>query len=155
MNKNDFIEKDKEIRLLTDEAKKSCALFFTNTYKYNDKEATKELGIEIELVHQLLEDYVIQIIKSVIDFEELIQNLHTGKDLQKDFIKLRELAHKNLGVAKNLRIKDAEILLNDLMQKDDLEYLHQCVVTLRACAIVLKPEHAFNAIKLLEVKRNF
>lgn len=159
MNKNDFIEKrqekNKEIRLLTDEAKKSCASFFTYTYKYNDKEATEELGLDKELIHQLLEDYVTQIIKSVIRFEELIEDIHSGKDSQKDLIELHELAHKNLGVARNLRIKDAEMLLNDLMKKDDLEYLHKCAVTLRACAIVLKPEHAFNAIKFIEVKRNF
>jgi len=158
MNKIDFIEKrhekNREIRILTDEAKESCALFFTYIYKYDDKEAREELGIDKELIHQLLEDYVTQIIKSVIRFEELIENLQAEKNVQENFTELHELAHKNLGVARNLRIKDAEILLNDLMKKDDLEYLHKCAVMLRACAIVLKPEHAFNAIKLIEVKRS-
>jgi len=149
--------RNREIRDLVFKAKKVCNSFFDIEYIYNDEEAIEELGLDDELIHQLVEDYVIQVLNTISQFEELIYELQSNKDAKQelDYKELRELAHKNLGVARNLRIKDAEILLHDLMKKDDLEHLFICLETLRACAIRLKPECAFNTIKLIEVKSTF
>ena len=149
--------KNKEIRALVDKAQKVCFSFFGDYYQYDNAEAVSELGLDEELVEQLLEDYVIQIIKAVIQFEEMLYHLQSAKDAKSelDYTELRELAHKNLGVARNLRIKDAEMLLEDLMKKDDLEYLFVCIEILRATAIILKPKCAYNTIKLIEVKSTF
>ncbi len=149
--------KNKEIRNLVSKAKEVCFSFFNREYKYSAKEAVDELGLDDELVHQLVEDYVAQIIKSVIQFEKILYALKSNKDAKKelDYTELRELAHKNLGVARNLRIKDGEIILHDLMQKEDLVYLFKCIEVLRASVIVLKPKYAFNTIKLIEVKSTF
>jgi len=149
--------KNKEIRNLVLKAKQVCNSFFDEEYAYSDDEAIEELGLDDELIHQLVEDYVIQILNTISQFAEFIYDLQAKKDARQelDYTELRELAHKNLGVARNLRIKDAETLLHDLMKKDDLEHLFICLETLRACAIRLKPECAFNTIKLIEVKSTF
>lgn len=122
--------------------------------KYTTDEAVEELGLDEELVHQLLEDYVAQVIKASLQFENYLKELYDKKeDLKEDdWGKFRDLAHKNLGVARNLRIKDAEILLTELMTHDDFEYLHNCLDALRACSIKLKPECAYKTLKLIEVK---
>ena len=123
-------------------------------YQYIVDEAVEELGLDEELIHKLLEDYVIQILNSMKQFREhlngLINSASENKEL--DYSTLRELAHKNLGVARNLRIKDAEKLLYVLMKKDDLQYLQACLKALEACAIKLKPTCAYNAINLIKVK---
>lgn len=149
--------KNREIRDLVFKAKQVCDSFFDEEYLYSDEEAIEELGLDDELIHQLVEDYVIQILKTIPQFEEFIYDLQAKKDAKKelDYTALRELAHKNLGVARNLRIKDAEILLHDLMKKDDLEHLYICLEALHACAIKLKPECAYNTIKLIKVKSTF
>jgi len=149
--------KKQEVRALVEKAKATCYSFFQNDYRYSDFEAIEELGLDDELIHQLVEDYVIQIITSVDQFKDLLNKLQSTQDEHEvlDFTELRELAHKNLGVARNLRIKDGEVILNDLMKKDDLAYLFVCLETLRACAIRLKPECAFKTIKLIEVKNTF
>jgi hypothetical protein len=100
---------------------------------------------------------VSQIIRDVIQFEEMLYKLQSKVDAKEDldYIALRELAHKNLGVARNLRIKDAVVLLGEIMKKDDLEYLFRCIETLRACAIKLKPLYAYKTIKIIEVKNTF
>jgi hypothetical protein len=161
MNEKNQVErrknKNKDIRKLVDNAKKVCSKFFKNNYRYSDAEAIKELGLDDEQIHQLIEDYVAQIIKSIATFERLIYELQNNKDAKKelDYTELRELAHKNLGVARNLRIKDAEEILFSLMKKDDLEYLFLCVEALQASAICLKPVCAFKTLQLLEVKSSF
>ena len=149
--------RNKDIRNLVRHAKTVCSKFFTQEYKYDDSEAMEELGLDDELIHELVEDYVVQIIKYITTFERLVYDLQKAKDAKKelDYTELRELAHKNLGVARNLRIKDGEIVLSDLMKKDDLEYLLFCVEALQASAICLKPGCAFNTLKLLEVKSSF
>ena len=131
--------------------------FFEEEYHYSDAEAIEELGVDKDLVNQLVEDYVIQIMNTTIKFEDIIYKLQEAKDakLELDYTELRDLAHKNLGVARNLRIKDAAIPLRDLMKKDDLEHMFKCVEALQACAIILKPECAYNAMKLIAVKSSF
>ncbi len=149
--------KNTNIRKLVQKAQKVCFSFFGKDYTYSDAEAIEELGLDEELIHQLIEDYVSQIIKAVIQFEEILYDLQSKKDAKQelDYTELRELSHKNLGVARNLRIEDAIVILDDLMKKDDLEYLFSCIETLRACAIRLKPICAYNTIKLIEVKSTF
>ena len=126
-------------------------------YSYSTDEAVAELGLDEDLINQLLEDYVIQILKSIKAFYEFIDELKKCKDenLVLDYTTLRELAHKNLGVARNLRIKDAEKLLHALMMKDDLEYLEICVKSLKACAIKLKPDCAYDTLNLMKIKSTF
>jgi hypothetical protein len=123
-------------------------------YKYNEKEAMEELGLDSELVHQLVEDYVIQIIKATLQFEKYLEELKRIEREKNaaDYTAFRDLAHKNLGVARNLRIKDAEKLLYEMMLKNDLEYLGDCIEALKACSIKLKPECAYKTLKLIEVK---
>lgn len=123
-------------------------------YNYTSTEAMEELGLDEELVHELVEDYVVQIIKASLQFQKQIQELRLIEDVndKSDYNLLRELAHKNLGVARNLRIKDAQTLLFEIMSHDDLDYLDMCVEALRACAIKLKPQCAYKTLKLIEVK---
>ena len=149
--------KKREIRDMVSIAMQTCNSFFHNNYRYDDSEAIEELGLDEELIHQLLEDYVVQIIKSSITFEKLIDSLKSKKERQEslNYTELRDLAHKNLGVARNLRIKDSETLLTILMKEDNLVDLLKCVKVLRSSAIKLKPECAFNTIKLIEVKSSF
>ncbi len=123
-------------------------------YRYSTKEAVEELGLDDDLVHQLVEDYVIQIIKSTLLFEQHLERLQAIKDTNQelDFTSFRELAHKNLGVARNLRIKNAEKILYELMKQEDIEYLKICLEALKMCSVKLKPMCAYNTLKLIEVK---
>ena len=127
-----------------------------NSYAYSPQEAIEELGLDEELVHQLLEDYVIQILKSINQFNLYIDMIRSSNNQTSDssYVNLRELAHKNLGVARNLRIKDAEKILYILMKEDDLNHLEICVKALQSCAIKLKPECAYDTLKLLKIKSN-
>ncbi|CAI6154308.1 MAG: hypothetical protein SPLUMA2_SPLUMAMAG2_00469 [uncultured Sulfurimonas sp.] len=149
--------KNNKIRTLVEKAQKVSYSFFQNKYKYSTNEAVCDLGLDEDLVDQLLEDYVAQIIKAVTQFKAMLYTLQSERDAKQtlSYTELRELAHKNLGVVRNLRIEDAIVLLDDLMKKDDLEHLFICIETLRACAIILKPAYAYNTIKLIEVKSTF
>jgi len=148
-------------RMLKD-AKKRCTYLGTtvlrdleiDNYKYDIAIAVRELGLDKELVTQLVDDYVAQVIKAVVQFEDYLSVLQDSQDNhhELDYTAFRDLAHKNLGVARNLRIKDAEILLYELMHKDDLEYLLACLEALKVCAINLRPECAYNTLKLIKVK---
>lgn len=150
-------EKNQLVRELVEKAKLVYSSFFDQEYPYSTEEAVEELGLDEELIDHLVKDYVGQIIKSVLLFEEYLYKLQSDKDaaLTLDYTNLRELAHKNLGVARNLRIKDSQKLLEDLLHKDDLEYLFKCIEVLRACAIKLKPLYAYHTIKLIEIKSTF
>jgi len=146
--------KNREIRELVKNSKLICSTFFNGEYVYSEKEAVEELGLDDDLVHQLVEDYVSQIIKTLKQFETLLSDLQKNKDIktETDYRELRDLAHKNLGVARNLRIKDSEKILHDMMTKDDVEHLFVCLKTLEACVICLKPTCAYDTMKLIEVK---
>jgi len=161
MNFSKKVSKEEEIAKMLNAANAACHSMFENElsflnisqYKYSTAEAVEELGLDEELVHQLLEDYVGQILKSVTLFREDISDIEDRVDL--DYTPLRELAHKNLGVARNLRIKDAEKLLYELMKKDDLEHLRYCLVALELCAIKLKPICAYDTLHLMKIKNSF
>jgi len=78
------IPKIQGIKDLLDEAKKTCLKLSTtelnqlqiSNYKYEANEAIEELGITSELVHQLVEDYVAQIIKSELHFLKILNELN-------------------------------------------------------------------------------
>ena len=71
-------------------------------YQYDFDEAVEELGLEADLIDQLLEDYVTQILKSKAQFTEYLQELITAQENSEelDYKSFRDLAHKNLGVAR-------------------------------------------------------
>ena len=125
-------------------------------YKYNINTAVNDLGLDRELIRQLLEDYIIQILKSNLSFYSYIEKLQKSKSEGKilDFENLRNLAHKNLGVARNLRIEDAQKLLSILLKDDDLEYMQLCVKALEITAVKLNPLCAYETLNLIEVKNS-
>jgi hypothetical protein len=125
-------------------------------YEYDISLAVEALGLEEELVFQLVEDYIIQILKSKIHFENYIQELEKAKENNEvmDYEKLRHLAHKNLGVARNLRIEDAQKLLTILLKDDDLEYLKLSLKALEVSAVKLIPLFAYETLNLIQVKNS-
>ncbi len=125
-------------------------------YNHNINEAIDELCLDKDVINQLLEDYVIQILKSKITFYKYIQELKQAEyeNVGLDYSKIRDLAHKNLGVARNLRIKDAKILLEELMKEEDLDYLRICVKALEISAVKLNPLCAYETMNLIQVKNS-
>jgi len=125
-------------------------------YKYDPQLAVEELGLDEELIFQLLDDYISQILHSILEFESYLKELQKSQKSQTklDYTPFRELAHKNLGVARNLRIKDGEVLLYELMTNDNLEYLISCLEALYASVIRLDAQHACKTLKLIEVKNS-
>ena len=160
MKKVDLIEEknlqNREIMEFVRKAKRIYDSFFDEKYKYDISEAVESLGVDEELIHQLIEDYITQVIKSVVQFEEMLFEMQSRKDAKQeiDYKPLRDLAHKNLGVARNLRIEDGVVIFNELMQKDDLEYLFSCVEVVRASVILLNPLYAFKTLKFLELEKS-
>ena len=156
------LSKDKKIELIFDEATKTSYEILTNHfnnnklkyYIYDSSIAVEELGLSQELIYQLVDDYISQILNTMYQFNKLINSIKElhGEDKEINIIELKSLAHKNLGVVKNLRIEDAELLLNDLMTKDDIEHLAICVKGLESCAFKLNPEYAFDVLELIELK---
>ena len=154
--------KKREVKNLLNEANSVCLELSKDKlnhlevcgYIYKSDIAVHELGLDDELVQQLVEDYVVQIIKAKLQFMTYLQKLQKSKqaNLKLNYIPLRELAHKNLGVVKNLRIEDAQKILLELKSSDDLEYISLCLKLLEACAIKLKPTCAYNTIELIKVK---
>jgi hypothetical protein len=125
-------------------------------YFYTPDQAIEELGLDAELVDHLLEDYVTQVVKSNMIFLQHLEFLKAQEEQHKfkDYTALRELAHKNLGVARNLRILDAEKLLYEIMTREDLDYIFTCLEALFACVTKLKPQEAFNTLKLIKIKNS-
>lgn len=125
-------------------------------YKYDISVAVEALGLDKDLVYQLVEDYIIQILKSEIYFNKYIETLKQSSLNNEipDYEDLRNLAHKNLGVARNLHIDDAQILLTILMKNDDLDYLSQCVKALEITASKMIPLCAYETLKLIAVKNS-
>ena len=127
-----------------------------HNYHYVIDEAVEELGLDDDIVIQLLEDYIIQILKAKITFYKHIQELKQAQLENRvlDYTELRNLAHKNLGVARNLRIGDAQKILTILMKKDDLDYLRICVKALEVSAVKLNPLCAYETLRLIDVKNS-
>ncbi|MCW8894356.1 hypothetical protein [Sulfurimonas sp.] len=123
-------------------------------YRYDIQEAVVELDLDETVIHQLVEDYIIQILKSKITFYKHIQELKQAElhNIDIDYTKIRDLAHKNLGVVRNLRIKDARKILEIIMIEDDLDNLRLCVKALEISAIKLHPLCAYETINLIKIK---
>ncbi|MCW8954259.1 MAG: hypothetical protein OQK48_04885 [Sulfurimonas sp.] len=123
-------------------------------YRYDIQEAVIELDLDETVIHQLIEDYIIQILKSKITFYKYIQELKQAElhNIDLDYTKIRDLAHKNLGVVRNLRIKDARKILEIIMIEDDLDNLRLCVKALEISAIKLHPLCAYETINLIKIK---
>lgn len=123
MDLNNLVEnrkqKNNEIRELVKKAKGKCAFFFQDEYTYSNEEAIEELGVDADLIDQLLEDFVIQILSSNLSFKTFLITLQEEENSSKklNYIPFRELVHKNLGVARNLRIKDSQEILELLIKK--------------------------------------
>jgi len=127
-----------------------------HNYRYNINNAVDELDLEEDLIIQLLEDYIIQILKSKVTFYELIKKLRKAElnNINLDYTELRDLAHKNLGVARNLRIDDSQKILTLLMKEEDLDYMRICVKALEVSAVKLNPLCAYETMKLIKVKNS-
>ncbi|WP_321778043.1 hypothetical protein [Sulfurimonas sp.] len=155
-------EQNANVRIFIDKSIKNTTLFLQNhfinlqiqNYNYNPNEAMQELGLDFDLVNQLAQDYVAQIITSKIIFLKYLEKLKANRDISRklDFTQFRELAHKNLGVVKNLRIFDGQKLLDEMMIETDLDYLTLCVEALEFCAIRLRPKCAYETLRLIEIK---
>lgn len=117
-------------------------------YDYDPDIASEELGLEVELINQLIEDYVRQILHAQTIFSGHITKLKDDKEDNKelDYTDLREFAHKNLGVARNLRIEVAEKILFRMMKSDDLDSIPKYLEALIATTIILNPECAHKEI---------
>jgi len=141
--------KAQDVRSLLRQAKKLYLSFFDVNYIYSPLEASQELGLESELVQQLVQEYVAQLLQANISFREYLKEFkHLQKNNQElDFTPLQNLAHKNLGVARNLRIKDCEDILHGMMGEDNLDYLGVLIEVLEACAIKLSPITAFKSLQ--------
>jgi len=126
------------------------------SYRYEMREAVEELSLDEDTVYQLVEDYIIQILKSNITFYEYIQELEIDELENRvlDYTNIKNLAHKNLGVARNLRIKDAEKILKIIIHKEDSNYLKLCIKALEISAVKLNPLCAYETLKLIQVKNS-
>ena len=115
-------------------------------------ETTKEaLGLDDELINSLLEEYVAQIVTTMPRFWQIVEEIRNSnaRGEKADLTPLRELAHKNLGVARNLHIKDAQKILQSIMSSESVDEVERCLEYLEACMILLKPEAAFKAYSSL------
>jgi len=136
--------------------KQSLGDLNVSNYRYDISEAVDELCLDGEIIRQLIEDYIIQILKSKITFYKYIQDLKKDELESRtlDYASLRNLAHKNLGVARNLRIKDAQKLLEVIMNEDDLDYIRLCIKALEISAVKLNPLCAYETLNLMQVKNS-
>lgn len=123
-------------------------------YIYETKEAAQELGLEEELIEELIEDYIAQVFKTNIEFTNLISSMWEKNFLNTEYSlePLMNLIHKSLGVAKNLRIKDAVFILSAIQEQNDLEIISIYLDTLVNCTIKLRPKQAIYNINYLNIK---
>jgi len=122
--------------------------------EYSTDLAVKELGLDKELIDSLVDDFVVQIIKYkpvfMMHIENLSKQASSGEML--NYQVLRDLAHKNLGVARNLRIVNAQKILKDIMVEEDFDYLYYCVEILEAYVITLRPKVAYKTLQDIKIK---
>lgn len=113
-------------------------------YKFDPSEAMEELGLPLEVIDDLLDDYVEQIFRTNIEFVNMMASMWEKNFLDEEFSfePFKDLVHKNLGVAKNLRIQDAAFVLSELQKQSDLEVISLYLDALVSCAIKLKPKAA-------------
>lgn len=121
---------------------------YQKDYIYDPTQAIEELGIDYALVDELIEDYVEQIMCTDNEFRVCLSRVWEQKFLDEEinFTSLRDLAHKNLGVAKNLRVQNAISLLSEIKQQENLDKISQCLDLLLISSIKLKPIKACEAM---------
>lgn len=161
---DDSLSKDENISSILKLAQSVCdevanhkQVEFSPKYEFDYSKPAHELGLDEELISQLIEDYIHQIFNSYDHFREVLDNILDSQEeeLAEHLIELKNLAHKNLGVARNLRIEDAQILLTNLMNNHtDFVYLKKCIEALIACAFKLNPKYAYDVLKLKKIKEN-
>jgi hypothetical protein len=112
---------------------------------YSMEITKEELGLDDELINSLLEDFVAQIIRNLSTFRTLAQELLQQKSQGKatDPQPFYDLTHKNLGVARNLRIENARMILEKMMKETDFKKTLAYIDYLESCVILLKPEIAY------------
>ncbi len=152
-----FFNRKDSFELYVQKAQKKCREFKNNVehgseedFEYSIELTKSELGLDDELIDSLLEDYVTQILLTLPEFYKILDSLRKSckKGDEPDMQPLRDLAHKNLGVARNLRIKDAQKILATIMISNNLEKIAVYLEYLEACAISLKPSVAYKIYNL-------
>ncbi len=164
MHKEKREQRNAELRILIDKILDEGNSFldenFKNLeivgYRYDISEAMEELCLDRYEVIQLVEDYVIQILKSKLKFDKYINKLRedSAKNIDLDYSNIANLAHKNLGVTRNLRVKDASTILEIVMHETNLDYLLLCVKALEILAVKLSPKCAYDTLSLIRVKNS-
>ncbi len=114
------------------------------------EEAKEALGLDKELIDSLVDDFVTQILMNIPLFKEQI--ILIKKDLNRygkvNLTPLQELAHKNLGVARNLHVKNIQAILQTIRTSEDIATIEEYLEYLEACAILLRPELAYDIYTL-------
>ena len=88
---------------------------FDNSYIFDPKVASSELGLPVELIEEFIQDFITQ----ANDFkEQLYSSLDKG-----DIDNVKILSHKLKGVAANLRIEDAFETLVTINTSNDMDIL--------------------------------
>lgn len=154
--KNFFKNSDNEVEDFLDEANAKCKElslelikdFDLCSYQYDINKSIKELGLEKELIEQLIEEFISQVINNKPLFIEYIDKIKQAQLNGKNpnFTPLRDLAHKNLGVARNLDIDDAQKILYELKTNDSIECLTLFVELLEVSVIRLNPSYTYKII---------
>ena len=121
---------------------------YDKDYVYDPAQAVAELGLDEELIDELIEDYVEQIMRTYDEFRFCLSRVWEQHFLDEEinFTSLRDLAHKNLGVAKNLRVQNGISLLTEIKNQEDLDKISQCLDLLIISSIKLKPRKACEAM---------
>lgn len=88
---------------------------FDNSYVYNPKVASEELGLPIDLIEEFIQDFIAQA-------NEFREPLYTSLD-KNDIDNIRILSHKLKGVAANLRIENAFNMLVTINASDDVQQI--------------------------------
>ncbi len=123
-------------------------------YKYNVHEAMSELGLDEDTVYELLDDYVKQILVTNKEFIDIISYMWEKQFLGEEFSfqPCLNMVHKNLGVAKNLRIADAVLILSEIKKQKDVESISLYLDALVSCAIKLRPKQAVECAIDLDIE---
>lgn len=146
--KRDNEMKPRDIHALLKKADKVSFDFFDENHTYSSTDTAKELDLEEELIQQLVKEYVTQLLEANITFSKELSTLKNSQvnSTELDFTDFHNLAHKNLGVARNLRIKSCEEILDGMMNEENLDYLSILIEVLQSCAIKLEPNTAFDIL---------
>ena len=145
-------------------AKKSCFLIKSSNelvsdmldcnYKYDINAVTSELGLDEDMICELLDDYVNQILVTNNEFVDILSYMWEKQFLGESFSlePCLNLVHKNLGVAKNLRIEDAVLILSEIKKQSDVETISLYLDALVSCAIKLRPKQAVKSAVNLDIE---